>query len=58
MYALKNGHKLKGAEICTLVKKKPKIKKLLKAYDENTSNPKNKYILEERKKTNSILIPR
>ena len=55
LYLLRNGHDLKENEMNTLVKKNPKLKKTLDEYKEYTSNPKNKNLIEARKKSRLVL---
>jgi predicted transposase/invertase (TIGR01784 family) len=54
IFVLKKGHELKGEEMNTLTKKNPKLKKVFKEYKEYSLNPKNRNLLEARKK--SILV--
>jgi predicted transposase/invertase (TIGR01784 family) len=51
LYALKYGHTLAGEEMNTLVKKNPKLKKVFKEYDSYSSDPKNKSLLDARRKS-------
>ena len=55
LYLLRNGHDLKENEMNTLVKKNPKLKKTLDEYKDYTSNPKNKNLIEARKKSRLVL---
>ncbi|MDX1957417.1 MAG: Rpn family recombination-promoting nuclease/putative transposase [Leptospiraceae bacterium] len=51
LFALKQGHTLKGEEMNTLTKKNPKLKKVFKEYKEYSLNPKNRNYIEARKKS-------
>ncbi len=55
LYLFRKGHELKEEEMNTLVKKNPKLKKTLDEYKEYTSNPKNKNLIEARRKSRLVL---
>ena len=51
LFTLKNGHELNEEEMNTLVKKNQKLKKVFKEYESFSSDPKNKSLLEARRKS-------
>lgn len=51
LFLLKNGHNLSEEEMNTLVKKNPKLQKVFKEYDSYSSDPKNKSLLDARRKS-------
>ena len=55
LFALKNGHILEGEEMNSLVKKNPKLGKVFKEYDSYSADPKNKSLLEARRKSQLYL---
>jgi predicted transposase/invertase (TIGR01784 family) len=55
IFALKNGHELKGEEMNTLVKKNPKLKKVLKEQKEYSLNPKSRYYKELKQKSEMVM---
>jgi predicted transposase/invertase (TIGR01784 family) len=55
IFVLKNGHELKGEEMNTLVKKNPKLKKVLNGQKEYSLNPKSRYYKELKQKSEMVM---
>ncbi|MDX1959784.1 MAG: Rpn family recombination-promoting nuclease/putative transposase [Leptospiraceae bacterium] len=58
VFALKNGHELKGVEMNTLTKKNPKLKKVFKEYKEYTLSTNSRAYQELKKKSEMVMNSR